>query len=306
MRPPPRSGSPATWRASASCPSSPRWSRAQIRAALPAAPPERAEPFADVLRDLDEILAPGDHALEPPALLRVLRHLRERAGDPGRVPDGGAERQRDALAHLAGGDRAGGARASTGCASSLGLPEGLHGHIEDTASTSTLAALAAARHLRPGGAVRLLGARALLRGQGGAAPRAPAREDPRRRRVPPAAGRACGGAGRAGGGRGRGHGRDDVDDVGRPGRRDRAALRRGRRLAPRRRRLRRARPWSARRTAGPSRASSARTRSSSTRTSGSSRRSTAPSSTRAGRTSCGTPSASSRSTCARARRTSPT
>ena len=35
----------------------------------------------------------------------------------------------------------------------LGLPGGLHGHIEDTASTSTLAALAAARALRPGGAV---------------------------------------------------------------------------------------------------------------------------------------------------------
>ena len=35
----------------------------------------------------------------------------------------------------------------------LGLSDGLHGHIEDTASTSTLAALAAARHLRPGGAV---------------------------------------------------------------------------------------------------------------------------------------------------------
>ncbi len=35
----------------------------------------------------------------------------------------------------------------------LGLPAGWHGHIEDTASTSTLAALAAARGLRPGGAV---------------------------------------------------------------------------------------------------------------------------------------------------------
>ena len=50
----------------------------------------------------------------------------------------------------------------------LGLPEGLHGHIEDTASTSTFAALAvgaapAARRRRP-----LLRARALLRGQGGA------------------------------------------------------------------------------------------------------------------------------------------
>jgi aromatic-L-amino-acid decarboxylase len=35
----------------------------------------------------------------------------------------------------------------------LGLPRGWHGHIEDTASTSTIAALAAARTRRPGGAV---------------------------------------------------------------------------------------------------------------------------------------------------------
>jgi aromatic-L-amino-acid decarboxylase len=35
----------------------------------------------------------------------------------------------------------------------VGLEPGWHGHIEDTASTSTLAALAAARELRPGGAV---------------------------------------------------------------------------------------------------------------------------------------------------------
>ena len=35
----------------------------------------------------------------------------------------------------------------------LGLPPGLHGHIEDTASTSTLVALAAARAARPGARV---------------------------------------------------------------------------------------------------------------------------------------------------------
>ena len=35
----------------------------------------------------------------------------------------------------------------------LGLPRGWHGHIEDTASTATVAALAAARTLRPGGVV---------------------------------------------------------------------------------------------------------------------------------------------------------
>jgi aromatic-L-amino-acid decarboxylase len=35
----------------------------------------------------------------------------------------------------------------------LGLPSGWHGHIEDTASTSTITALAGARQLRPGGVV---------------------------------------------------------------------------------------------------------------------------------------------------------
>jgi aromatic-L-amino-acid/L-tryptophan decarboxylase len=30
-----------------------------IRAQLPSSPPDTAEPFADVLRDLDEILLPG-------------------------------------------------------------------------------------------------------------------------------------------------------------------------------------------------------------------------------------------------------
>ncbi len=35
----------------------------------------------------------------------------------------------------------------------LGLPRGWHGHLEDTASTATLAALAAARTARPGGVV---------------------------------------------------------------------------------------------------------------------------------------------------------
>src|SRR5436309_6347969 len=35
----------------------------------------------------------------------------------------------------------------------LGLPRGWHGHIEDTASTATVAALAAARTRRPGGIV---------------------------------------------------------------------------------------------------------------------------------------------------------
>ena len=90
----------------------------------------------------------GDHALEPPALLRLLRDQLVRAGHPRRVPRRRAEHGRDPLAA---------SPASTELeyvaagwlAQLLGLPAGWHGHIEDTASTSTLAALAAARTLRP-------------------------------------------------------------------------------------------------------------------------------------------------------------
>ena len=57
----------------------------------------------------------------------------------------------------------------------LGLPRGWHGHIEDTASTATIAALAAARTRRPGGVVVRVGAGELQRREGGAArrPRVP-------------------------------------------------------------------------------------------------------------------------------------
>ena len=95
---------------------------------------------------------PGDDPLEPPALLRLLRDLRLGAGDPRRAPHRRLQRERDALA-----DRPAATEleelALDWLRQLLGLPDGLHGHIEDTASTSTLAALTAARELRPNGAV---------------------------------------------------------------------------------------------------------------------------------------------------------
>ncbi len=123
-----------------------------IRAALPAAPPERPEPFADVLRDLDEILLPGITHWNHP---RFFAYYAISGSEPGilaefltaalnvnamlwRTSPAATELEEVALDWLR---------------QLLGLPEGLHGHIEDTASTSTLAALTAARHLRPEGAV---------------------------------------------------------------------------------------------------------------------------------------------------------
>jgi aromatic-L-amino-acid decarboxylase len=124
----------------------------QIRAALPAEPPERAEPFAEVVRDLDEILLPGITHWNHP---RFFAYYAISGSEPGilaefltaalnvnamlwRTSPAATELEEVALDWLR---------------RLLGLPEGLHGHIEDTASTSTLAALAAARQLRPGGAV---------------------------------------------------------------------------------------------------------------------------------------------------------
>ena len=124
----------------------------QIKAALPAAPPDEAEPFAAVLRDLDEILLPGITHWNHP---RFFAYFSISGSEPGilaelltaalnvnamlwRTSPAATELEEVAVDWLR---------------QLLGLPDGLHGHIEDTASTSTLTALAAARHLRPGGAV---------------------------------------------------------------------------------------------------------------------------------------------------------
>ena len=115
-----------------------------VRGALPSSPPERAEPFAAVLRDLDEILLPGithwNHprffgyfavtGSEPGVLAELLTAALNVNAMLWRTSPAATELEELALAWLA---------------QLLGLPAGWHGHIEDTASTSTLAALAAAR-----------------------------------------------------------------------------------------------------------------------------------------------------------------
>ena len=181
-------------------------------------------------------------------------------------------------------DGARGGRRSTGCAQLLGLPGGWHGHIEDTASTSTLAALIAARQRARAARRRLLRARALVGREGGAACSGSSCA-----RFPPTTSSACAPTcstldGRAAPSSRRSARRrsTSVDPV----RGDRGRVRSGGRVAARRRGVRRRgvvcpeERWS--RTA-----SSARTRSSSTRTSGCSRRWTARCSGRRGRTTSG-------------------
>ena len=116
----------------------------EIRSRLPAAPPERPEAFADVLRDLDEILLPGITHWQSP---RFFAYFANTGSEPGILAELLAAtlnavaflwRTSPASTELE-------ALTLDWTAQLLGLPSGWHGHIEDTASVSTIAALAAAR-----------------------------------------------------------------------------------------------------------------------------------------------------------------
>jgi aromatic-L-amino-acid decarboxylase len=121
----------------------------ELRARLPAAPPEHGEPFADVLRDLDEILLPAITHWQSP---RFFAYFANSASEPGILAELLAAtlnavafiwRTSPASTELE-------ALTLDWAAQLLGLPQGWHGHIEDTASVSTIAALAAAREATGG------------------------------------------------------------------------------------------------------------------------------------------------------------
>jgi aromatic-L-amino-acid decarboxylase len=124
----------------------------EIRARLPASPPDAPEPFRDVLRDLDDILLPGLTHWQSP---RFFAYFANTASEPGILAElliaglnqvGILWRTSPALQELE-------ALTLDWLSQLLGLPSGLHGHIEDTASTGTMTALAAARHAKPGARV---------------------------------------------------------------------------------------------------------------------------------------------------------
>jgi len=116
----------------------------EIRARLPDSVPETGEPFTAVLRDLDEVLLPGvthwqhpryfayfaTSASEPAILAELLAATLNSVAILWRTAPAATELEAVVLDWTA---------------KLLGLPPGWHGHIEDSASTSTLAALVAAR-----------------------------------------------------------------------------------------------------------------------------------------------------------------
>jgi aromatic-L-amino-acid/L-tryptophan decarboxylase len=116
----------------------------EIAARLPDAAPEEGEPFASVLRDLDEILLDGVTHWQHP---RYFAYFATSASEPGILAELLAAtlnsisflwRTAPAATELEG-------VVLGWTAKLLGLPDGWHGHIEDTASTATLTAMIAAR-----------------------------------------------------------------------------------------------------------------------------------------------------------------
>jgi aromatic-L-amino-acid/L-tryptophan decarboxylase len=119
-----------------------------IRAALPPSPPDEPEPFSAVLRDLDAVLMPGITHWQSP---RFFAYFATTGSEPGILAEllvaglnqvGILWRTSPALQELE-------EVTLDWLAQLLGLPAGLHGHIEDTASTGTLSAFAVAHVLRP-------------------------------------------------------------------------------------------------------------------------------------------------------------
>jgi aromatic-L-amino-acid decarboxylase len=120
-----------------------------ITAALPGRAPEEPEPFSAVLRDLDDVLMPGLTHWQSP---RYFAYFATTASEPGILAEllvaalnqvGILWRASPALQELE-------EVTLEWLADLLGLPAGMHGHIEDTASTGLVTALAAARAATPG------------------------------------------------------------------------------------------------------------------------------------------------------------
>jgi aromatic-L-amino-acid decarboxylase len=116
----------------------------EIRSRLPSTAPDEPEPFSAVLRDLDDVLIPGithwqhpryfayfaTSSSEPAILAELLAATLNSVAILWRTAPAATELEAVVLDWTA---------------DLLGLPNGWHGHIEDTASTSTLAAIIAAR-----------------------------------------------------------------------------------------------------------------------------------------------------------------
>jgi aromatic-L-amino-acid decarboxylase len=124
----------------------------EVRDRLPSYAPEEPEALSSVLADLDAVVFPGLTHWQSP---RFFAYFSTTGSDPGVLAElltaglnnvGILWRASPALQELEEATLA-------WLAELFGLPHGLHGHLEEGASISTLAALAAARDAKPGARV---------------------------------------------------------------------------------------------------------------------------------------------------------
>jgi aromatic-L-amino-acid decarboxylase len=118
----------------------------ELSARLPESAPEQGEPFANVLRDMDELIVPALTNWQHP---RFFAYFATTASEPGILAELLSATVNQVALHWRASPAATELELRTvdWVRQLLGLPDGWHGHIEDTASTSTLAALIAARHV---------------------------------------------------------------------------------------------------------------------------------------------------------------
>ena len=123
-----------------------------LRGALPAHPPQQGEPFTAVLSDLEAVVLPAVTHWQHP---RFFAYFATTGSEPGILAElltaalnnvGILWRTSPALQELE-------EVTTAWLAELLGLPGGWHGQLEQGASISTLAALAAAREAQPGNRV---------------------------------------------------------------------------------------------------------------------------------------------------------
>ena len=120
-----------------------------VRSSLPGSPPEGGEPFASVLDDVERLVVPGLTHWQSP---RFFAYFSTTGSEPAVLAEliaaglnqvGILWRTSPALQELE-------EVATCWLAELLGLPADWHGQLEQGASQATLAALAAAREVRPG------------------------------------------------------------------------------------------------------------------------------------------------------------
>ena len=125
----------------------------ELAAKLPAEPPRRPEPMDTVLDDYRELIEPGVTHWNHPGFLAYFAITGSGPGIVGETLSAALNvnamlwRTSPAATELE-------ERVCDWLRQMVGLPSGFHGHINDTASISTMLALAAARHRLPGAAIR--------------------------------------------------------------------------------------------------------------------------------------------------------